>query len=95
MRVELSPSEIQDKIDYLIHDCEQHMRRHELKIYPGILQTFLVGSAEILENAMKLRLKDLAKGLFFIRNRKLELMEAEAGAPGREIAYIVQAKRNF
>src|SRR5215813_3721914 len=89
VRAKLSAGEIQDKLDFLIHDYEQHINRHKLKINRGAVQTLIVGSAELVENLMRLKFSALAKSPFFVKNRRIELLEAEASAPGREIAYIV------
>ena len=35
------------------------------------------------------------KGLVSIKKRKLELLEAEASRPGREFAYIYDARKRF
>ena len=36
-----------------------------------------------------------AQRLFRVKHRKIDLMEAEIGAPGREISYIIRAQDEF
>jgi hypothetical protein len=87
--------ELEDKLEWLISDYEQHMRIHRMKYRRGVLETVVTVAAEILENALKLRLGKLAKGIFSYKEHRIALLEAEMKAPGREIAYIVAARQQF
>jgi hypothetical protein len=91
----LKLNEIQEKLEYLIDQYEKHMRFHNLKSKKGILEAIVITSAEIAENLAKLKVGELAKGLFSIKNKQLYLMEEEMKAPGREVAYISKARERF
>jgi hypothetical protein len=92
---QMTGRELEDKLEWLISDYEQHMRIHRMKYRRGVLETVVTVAAEILENALKLRLGKLAKGIFSYKEQKIALLEAEMKAPGREIAYIVTAREQF
>jgi hypothetical protein len=51
--------------------------------------------ASLVEDIVKLKLRDVA-GLFFEgRRRRIALTEAECAAPGRELAYLSRARSAF
>ena len=91
-RASLSPTEIEQKLEYLIDEYQQHMKIHKMKTNVGTLESVVVAGAEVLENLIKFNWGKVAKGLFSIKQRRIELMEAERTAPGREVAYIAKAR---
>lgn len=91
----LSIKQTQEEIDYLISSYHDHMRFHKMKTQLGIIETIVSVPLDIAEQLIKLKWSNIAKSLFFIRKRKLALMEAERSAPGRELAYIIKAKEQF
>jgi hypothetical protein len=94
-RAQSTELEIAQELEWLLSEYEQHMRLHELKIRKGVLETIVAFTAEAAENIAKLRLGKLARSLFTISNRRIELLEGELKAPGREIAYISRARQAF
>ncbi len=88
-------NELRDEVEYLILERESYLRLHELKVNSGRLETVLTVGAEILEDVAKLKLSSAIKALFTATHRKIELLEAEQKAPGREIAYIAGIRRDF
>lgn len=90
-----TPHEATQELEYLLDEYESHMRLHKMKITRGTFETLIVGAAEILENVAKFRLSKAAEAIFVLKNRQIALLEAEQSAPGREVAYIAQAKRRF
>jgi len=91
----LSITDLQEEIDYLISSYHDHMKFHKMKTQLGIIETIISVPLDIAEQLIKFKWSDIAKSLFFIRKKKLALMEAERSAPGREIAYIIKAKEQF
>jgi hypothetical protein len=94
-RNKLSKIEIEQKAEYLIDQFEQHMKLHKMKTQPGMFQTAIVSGTEIIEELVKLKWGKLAKKLFAFRKRKIELLEAELKATGRELAYVIKAQNRF
>jgi len=68
---------------------------HKMKTKKGVLETFVTVGAEIAEDILKIKWGRLAKLLFTVSGQKLELMEAEMNAPGRDIAYLIHAREAF
>lgn len=94
-RAKLTASEVEEKLEYLINQFQQHMNIHRLKANTGVLETIVVTGAEFLEDLAKFKWGKLAKSLFSFKHRRIALMEGELKAPGSEIAYIVKAKEAF
>ncbi len=71
------------------------MTIHKIKAAQSFLDVFVITPLEILENLVKLNWSKIAKGTLSIRKRTIELMEAEMKAPGRECAYVFDARKTF
>jgi len=66
-----------------------------LKSQVGAVETIVVGTAEILEDVVRLKWGEIAKRLYSFKHRRIELLEGEMTAPGSEVAYIVKARNQF
>lgn len=91
----LSAMEIEEEIQYLISSYEDHMRFQKMKIRKKMIETFIATPLQIAEDIMKIKWGDIAHSLFSLNKLRVDLMEAERNAPGREIAYIIKAKEEF
>lgn len=94
-RARLTPNEIEEKLEWLIYEYQRHITLHRMKTNSDTFETIVVAAADCLENLVKLNLGKVARGLFAIKHRRIELMEGELKAPGSEIAYIVQSRQRF
>jgi hypothetical protein len=65
-----------------------------MKSQPGWIQ-FVLSVPSAVGKAMKLDFEDAAKALVSFRERQTSLLAAERSAPGREIAYVVNAIDSF
>lgn len=90
-----SISEINDELDYLLYQYSKSFELHKINYHSGTLQRIVVGGAELIENAARLKFSNIAKGLFSAHQEKVDLLKAELTAPGKEIAYIYQAQKTF
>lgn len=90
-----SPHELSDEIQTLIAEYEHHMKVHHMKLRAGVLETFVTASAEILEGLVKIKWSDAARTLFSVRRRRIQLMEEELRAPGRQLAYLSHVRHRF
>lgn len=81
-RAELSPAEIEEKLEYLIDQYQRHMKVHRMKTDVGTLQTVLVAGA----NLASFKWGDAAQSLFSSMQRKLSLLQGELTSPGSELA---------
>ena len=50
---------------------------------------------EVFEDVVKLKWSKIAKGVLSIKKRRVELLEAEMKAPGRECAYLFSPRKRF
>jgi hypothetical protein len=92
-RCKLSPTEIEEKLDYLLFEYQRHLDLHRIKTELGTIETVVVASSEILENLVKFKWGRIARGLFTLKHRRIALMESELTAPGNEIAYIFATRK--
>jgi hypothetical protein len=84
----MTPIEIEQKLEYLLDEYQQHMEHHRMKTNASTLETILVSLGDR-------KFGDIAKSLFSVRHRKLALLEGELKSPGREIAFISKAQETF
>ncbi len=92
---EIKTNEMVQEIESLIRDYEKHMELHKMKYNHGFLKTTIISTVEFVENLMKLKWSDATKQIFNLKNERINLIEAEMKAPGRQLSYFVKAKENF
>ncbi len=88
-------SEIRDDLEWSINEYSKAMEIHKLKASRSFIDVFVITPLEILEDLIKVNWSKIAKGALQVSKRKVELMEAEAKAPGRECAYVFDARQRF
>lgn len=91
----LTPIEIEQKLEFLINQYQQHVKLHRMKVNRGTLQTLVISTAEFMEDLIKVRWGKLAKSMFAFKERKIALLEGELTSPGSEVAYIIKARESF
>jgi hypothetical protein len=94
-RSEITPAEVEEKLEYLIDQYNQHLKLHRMKTNAGTLETVVTTSAEVLGDLVSFKWGKAAEALFSLKRRQVELLEGELTAPGSEIAYIVKARETF
>jgi hypothetical protein len=94
-RQALSGAEVRQEIEWLLSEYNAHMRLHRMKSTTGALETIMTAAGETFENLAKLKFGSLAKSLFFLRRRRVQLLEAERLAPGRELMYLARVQERF
>ncbi len=92
---QLTQAEIRDEVEYLAHEYRKAMEIHRVKASQSFLDVFIISPLEIVENLVKLNWSKIAKGALSVRKRKIELLEADMKAPGRECAYVFEARERF
>jgi hypothetical protein len=88
-------SEIRDEIEWSLNEYTKAMNLHHLKASNSFVDVFVITPLEIIENLLKFNWSKIAKGALQVRKRKVELLEAEMKAPGRECAYVFDARARF
>jgi len=91
----LTPIEIEQKLEYLIDQYRQHMKLHRMKTNVGMIETIIVSGSEILEELVRFRFSKAAKALFSFRQKKVALLEGELTSPGSEVAYVIKTQETF
>jgi hypothetical protein len=87
--------EVRDDLEWSLNEYTEAMKLHKIKASQSFLDVFVISPLEIMENLVKFNWSKIAKGALQVRKRDVELMEAELKAPGRECAYIFDARRRF
>lgn len=85
-------AEIRDEIEWTMNEYTKEMDRFKLKRSVSFMETYVIPTVEALEN---LKPSSFLKGIVSIKKRKIELLDAEAKAPGRECAYVFEARKRF
>jgi hypothetical protein len=94
-RAKLTPHEVEEKIEYLTSLYSQHMKLHRVKTNKRRLETVVVAGAEFLENLVKFKWGNIAKGLFSLKHTQIALLEGELSSPGHELAYIEKVRNSI
>ncbi|WP_336333762.1 hypothetical protein [Pseudomonas putida] len=94
-RTDLNPDHLKDEVLYLLDEYQQYMKIQNAKFSASTLRTIITGTAEVIESLAKLNFKALADMPFKINEVRLAIREAELTAPGRELAYIIDARESF
>jgi hypothetical protein len=87
--------ELSEELIYYCNKYEEHIKTQKMKVNYGILETLLMIPAEMLEGLVRLKPTQTVKALFSFKRQRLQLLEAELKAPGRDLAYLIKAKQEF
>ena len=90
-----SEAEIRDDFEWSMNEYRKFMKLQKLKTQDSFLETYAIPTLEVLENLAKLNFSKIAKDALGVRKRRIELLEAEIKAPGRECAYVFNAQERF
>jgi len=91
----LAPLEIEEEIEFLINDFQDHMKIHKMKANAETLEVIIKTPFEIIENLLKFNFSKISDPLIAIKKMRINLMEAELNAPGKEMAYIIKTREAF
>jgi hypothetical protein len=99
---QLERNRIQEKLQDLLSDYENHMRLYKIKTKMDTLKTVVKTELGLAAGgwfagltAAPVLIGMTALPLFYIKERKVALMQEEATAPGKEVAYILKARNTF
>jgi hypothetical protein len=87
--------EIRDEIEWSLNEYKNALKLRRLKTTRSALELFVIPPIEFAENLIKFNWSKIAKGALSFGKRKIELMEAEMNAPGREVAYVLETQQRF
>jgi hypothetical protein len=92
---EMKGYEVSDQLAALVATYEQEMKIREIATKRSTFQVFLIATGEARQNLARLKFGDTVKALFDISKHKLNLLEEEKKAEGREVAFIYSANKQF
>lgn len=90
-----TPEQLSLEIDTMLHDFHSHMLPVRKKNNTSVLRALVTIPLGVTEELLHLRPKGALYLVFDIRDRKANLLEAEVGAPGHEVALLDAAERRF
>jgi len=88
-------AEVSDEIEWMVNEYSKAMKVHNLKASPAFFEAYVIPGLELIEDIVRLKLSKIAKGVMVVNKRKVELLEAEMKAPGKECAYVFEARKKF
>jgi hypothetical protein len=88
-------SEVRDEIEWMVNEYAKAMHVHNLKASPAFFEAYVIPGLEFIEDIVKFKWSKIAKGVVAVKKRKVELLEAEMKAPGKECAYVFEARKRF
>jgi hypothetical protein len=91
----LSSLEIDDEIEFLINEFQEHMKFHKMKANTETIEVIINSVSDVLGNLLTLKFSKLLEPLFAVKKRQLSLLEAELNVPGKEMAYIIKSRETF
>lgn len=90
-----NPVEIIQELEHLEREFNSHIRLSGMKTNYGTLESIVVVAAEVFENLATFNLSKAAKSIFFLKNHRIAMLEAEQSNPGKAISFLVNAKRRL
>lgn len=94
-RGDLTPPEVEEKLEYLLSQYRRHMEVHKMKSNTTVFEAVVVTTADVLGNLASFQWGKAAQGLFSFKHRRVDLLEGELKALGSEVAYIMKARNVF
>jgi hypothetical protein len=87
--------EIKDDLEWTLFQYSEAMKIHKLKAGTTLVEVFIIPAMKVLENVSDFKFSEALEAILSIKKRKIELMETEMRAPGRECAYVFEAQKRF
>jgi hypothetical protein len=94
-RGDLDRNEIAIELETSLNEYRDHMKVHKIKAKQGVFRTVIATGLDVLADLTTFKWGKAADLLFSLNERKIQLMEAELHAPGKELAYFVSAEDRF
>lgn len=94
-REDRTAAELVDEINELLYEYQRYMELHRIKCGTGVLRVVLTATAEIIDSLVRLRFAKAVEAVLTLTERQIALSQAELAAPGRELAYLLDASSRF
>lgn len=91
----LTDKELNQKLEVLLMEYTNHMDIHNLKYKVSKAQAIVIPTVEFIESFPFFKFSKPLKTNFELELNRINLLDAENKAPGREVAYVQKAKELF
>jgi hypothetical protein len=91
----LSLREIEEELDHCLMEYTSYMNLLDQRLAFGVVETVIKVPLALAETLATLRLSRVLEPIMDLIRLRLELRQAERNAPGREVAYITDARTRF
>jgi hypothetical protein len=88
-------AEIRDDLDYSLNEYREAMKKRRLKIALSAVGACVIPAADLAFNFSGSHFASIAGAAVTINKLRIELLEGEQKAPGRECAYVFDARKRF
>jgi hypothetical protein len=90
-----SEAEMRDNIEWTLNEYAEGMKRCRMKVARSAIAAFLIPAVDLTFNTSGNHAAALLAAGIAINRLRVELLEGEMKAPGRECAYVFEAQRKF
>jgi hypothetical protein len=94
-KLQLTQFEVHDELHQLIAQFEAHIRSHQMRPQPGVIEVVVTTTAEVADDLVKIHWPGADKSGFRIQRDKIRLLDEEKSSIGREVEYILSAHSRF
>jgi hypothetical protein len=88
-------AEIRDDLEWTLNEYREGMKKRRMKIVRSSVAALVVPAVDLIFNASGNHAAALVAAGIAINRLRVELLEAEMKAPGRECAYVFEAQKRF
>jgi hypothetical protein len=90
-----SEREVREELESLLQDYEEYMKVQKMKYEIGAIRVLISTTLDIIENIARFRPKGAFDAIFRVREKQIQLLEAELKAPGREVAFLSMVREKL
>ena len=94
-RLETTSSELSQEVDWLKYKHAERLKVHEIETQYSALSSLFVNTADVAENAIKLKWGDAAKGAVSLLRRPSKPLHFDIDSEAGELNFLVKADREF
>ena len=88
-------SEVNEKMEHLLHEYKHAVSRHKMKVNEGTVKSFLISTAEFMEDLVRMKFSKAIKAGFAFAERKTKLLDLPNNIPGKEVAFVHDVNEKF
>jgi len=88
-------AEIRDDIQWCLHEYTEAMKKRKMKIIQSAVGAFVIPTADLMFNFPGNHIVSIAGAAVAVNRLRVELLDGEMKAPGRECAYVFDARKRF